>query len=355
MRKLIGFCVLCGFSLLGLAGCKKQGELPVADTPTNPVTDSPTDIPTVIPTGVQETGNGETWEMEEGKGSLVVGTYYAAYLDEEGRLHILYDTAGVTKDVDLEKRYTGLGVDRTLLVVIDEEGKAWASYPETPEEVEKELEESIKETIEAGGNWGSSHRDPDMMRSLAGLSGIRQLICSYLFDYDAVLEDGTVVSYRNNRSQRTPEELQGAKQIAASIAGGMAGIKEDGTFVFTPMYDLTRQRKLEKWPKLKQLYGGSYFVGIKEDGTIIAEDPELDYLINTIEKWSDIIRLSVAADTVVGLRADGTVVAVCTLGNDRGQCAVEEWRDIVTVDTNGRVTVGVREDGSFVRTEEKER
>lgn len=246
MRKLIGFCVLCGFSLLGLGGCKKQGELPVADTPTNPVTDSPTDIPTVIPTGVQETGNGETWEMEEGKGSLVVGTYYAAYLDEEGRLHILYDTAGVTKDVDLEKRYTGLGVDRTLLVVIDEEGKAWASYPETPEEVEKELEESIKETIEAGGNWGSSHRDPDMMRSLAGLSGIRQLICSYLFDYDAVLEDGTVVSYRNNRSQRTPGELQGAKQIAASIAGGMAGIKEDGTFVFTPMYDLTRQRKLEK-------------------------------------------------------------------------------------------------------------
>lgn len=62
-----------------------------------------------------------------------------------------------------------------------------------------------------------------------------------------------------------------------------------------------------------------------------------------------------AADTVVGLRADGTVVAVCTLGNDRGQCAVEEWRDIVTVDTNGRVTVGVRKDGSFVRTEEKER
>lgn len=336
--------------------------LPATDAPTNPVTGSPTTIPTVvpttlptvIPTAVQEVTGGEVWETKEGNGSLVVGTSYAAYLDEEGKLHILYDTAGVTEGVDLEKKYSGLGVDRSCLVTIDEEGKAWASYPETPEEVEKTLYESIKEAVEAGGNWGCSNRDPDMMRSLAGLSGIRQLICYYRFDYNAVLEDGTVVSRMRNREQHTYKELQGAKQIATSIAGGMAGIKEDGTFVFTPMYDLIRQRKLEKWPKLKQLCGGSYFAGLKEDGTVIAEDPELDYLINTIEKWSDITRLAAASDTIAGLKADGTVVAVCTSGNDRGQCAVREWRDIVAVDTNGRVTVGVRKDGSFVTTEETE-
>lgn len=369
MKKLRGFCALCVLSLIGLAGCKKQEEnilsvtdMPVADTPVNPVTDSltstptvnPTVVPTVVPTGVQEAMEGETWETENGKGSLVVGDSYAAYLDEEGKLHILYDTAGVTEGVDLEKRYTGLGVDRTQLITIDEEGKAWVSYPKTPEEVEKELEETLEEVREAGGNWGCSNVDPNMMRSLAELSGIRQLICRYLLDYDAVLEDGTVISYRSNRSQRTCAELQGARQIASSLGGAMAGIKEDGTLVFTSL-ELLRQRTLEQWPKLRQLCGDGYFAGLKADGTVISEDSELDYLINTKKKWSDIIRLAAKSGTIVGLKADGTVVAVCKLGQDRGQCAVEEWRDIVAVDTNGRVTVGVREDGSFVKTEEKKR
>ena len=51
---------------------------------------------------------------------------------------------------------------------------------------------------------------------------------------------------------------------------------------------------------------------------------------------------------VVGLRSDGTVVAV---GRDKeGQCSVSGWTDIVAVAAGGYHTVGLRSDGTVVAT-----
>ena len=48
----------------------------------------------------------------------------------------------------------------------------------------------------------------------------------------------------------------------------------------------------------------------------------------------------------VGLRSDGTVVAVGF--NDYGQCDVEQWTDIVAISAGGWHTVGLKSDGSIV-------
>lgn len=53
-------------------------------------------------------------------------------------------------------------------------------------------------------------------------------------------------------------------------------------------------------------------------------------------------------DSFVGLKEDGTVVAVCKTGTNQNQCEVEEWKDIIAIGTNGKVTVGIRKDGSVV-------
>ncbi len=279
--------------------------------------------------------------------TVVAGDQYAAYLDEEGYLHILYDTAGVTEGVDLEKKYTGLGADRSRLVTIDEDGKPWASYPYTADEVQQQLDELHEEIMAAGGTFGATQRDPHMMRAFAELSGVRQIICDYPYRYVVLLEDGTVT----NSDQGIYENLQGEKIRSIADAGGAtAGIKEDGTVVFTPIkWDLLRQKKLEEWPeKLKQICAGSYFVGLKEDGTVIAEDVTLNYLINTVEQWNNITKLAAAGDTVIGLREDGTVAAVCTWQSDRGQCDVDNWTDVIAVNTNGSVTVGITKDGKVL-------
>jgi hypothetical protein len=56
--------------------------------------------------------------------------------------------------------------------------------------------------------------------------------------------------------------------------------------------------------------------------------------------------ISIGGDYTVGLKADGTVVAV---GNNKdGQCNVSGWRDIVAVFTGAHYTVGLKADGTVV-------
>ena len=293
---------------------------------------------------------GKEEEVPKREVTVVVGNDYAAYLDEEGKLHVVYDEAGVTEGVDFNKTYQGLGTDRTRLVTIDEEGKLWASYPYTADEVQKQIDELFEEISSAGGNMGASHRDPEMMRAFAKVTDARQIVCDYPYDYVVLLADGTVV----DDGGYVYEALQGVTSFAGDIDGVKLGLKEDGTLVIPEMGDLLRKKKLDEWPeKLAQLCAGSnYFVGLREDGTVIAEDTELNYLINDIEQWSGITKLASAGGTVAGIKEDGTVVAVCKNGTDKGQCAVEDWTDIVAIDTNGRVTVGIKADGSVVTTKE---
>lgn len=281
-----------------------------------------------------------------------VGDGFAAYLDETGKIHIIYDNDGKTTGIDLEKKYIGFGEERSWLVVIDEEGKAWTSYPYTADEVDAQIYESMKMAADAGGNYGMGVRDPNTMRTMEALSEIKQLSCDYAISYCALLEDGTVFLHERGRGQELLEAFQGASQIAVAKWGGVAGIKEDGSFLFSNISEWTREAVLKKWTELelKQICGGDYFVGLKEDGTVIAEEGILNYRMNAIEQWHDIMRIAVGGGTVVGLKANGTVVAVCTPDTDKGQCNVDQWTDIVAVDTNGSVTVGMKKDGSIVYT-----
>lgn len=344
MKKIQRIAILCGLGLTLLMGSKVWTEKSIAA----PGAPTDTDMPDNVTAG--------TKTSVERKGSLVVGYNYAAYLDEGGKLHILYDSEGVTQGVDLEKTYTGLGVDRSALVTIDEEGKLWGYYQFTEEEVEQITQEALQDAAENEGNVGCGSRpSSEVMRSFAELSGVRRIISSYPIKYVALLEDGTLIEHDSMLVQTVDESFQGVKEYTSPEAGGSAELQEDGTIVFALMTgDLLREKKLkEEWPsKLKQICSGGYFVGLKEDGTVIAEDPELNYLINIEEQWSDVTYLAAASDTVVGLKTDGKVVAVCKLGSDRGQCAVAEWKDIVAVDTNGRFTVGIKEDGTVVATGE---
>lgn len=190
------------------------------------------------------------------------------------------------------------------------------------------------------------------MRTMEALSGIQQLVCDYTRDYYALLEDGTVLMHEHGMGQEILEAFQGVSQIAVARSGEIAGIKTDGRFMFTRTSDYARQLILGKWAelKLKQVCGGDFFVGLKEDGTVVAEEPMLNYKINTIEQWSNVIKIAVESGTVVGLKSDGTVVAACTPDTDNGQCNVNQWTDIVAVDTNGSITVGIKKDGSVVYT-----
>ena len=65
-----------------------------------------------------------------------------------------------------------------------------------------------------------------------------------------------------------------------------------------------------------------------------------------MSEWHDIVALSAGANHTVGLKSDGTVIAVG--GNLNGQCNVEDWKDIVSVSAGAYHTVGLKADGTAI-------
>ena len=103
----------------------------------------------------------------------------------------------------------------------------------------------------------------------------------------------------------------------------------------------------ERISKYRVLFSAGYWhtVGLKADGTVVAvgynDKGQCDF-----EGWKDIVAVSAGYWHTVGLKADGTVVAVGD--NDKGRCDVEGWKDIVAVSVGWDYTVGLKADGSVV-------
>jgi alpha-tubulin suppressor-like RCC1 family protein len=69
-------------------------------------------------------------------------------------------------------------------------------------------------------------------------------------------------------------------------------------------------------------------VGLRSDGTVVAVGHNVFGQLN-IGEWRDIIQVSAGPYHTVGLRSDGTVVAVGY--NEAGECEVGDWTDITQI------------------------
>ena len=91
--------------------------------------------------------------------------------------------------------------------------------------------------------------------------------------------------------------------------------------------------------------GYDYTVGLKSDGTVVAVGDN-DFGQCKVGGWTDIVAVSAGRYHTVGLKADGTVVAV---GDSfGGLCNVSRWTGIVAVSAGYRHTVGLKADGTVV-------
>ncbi len=115
------------------------------------------------------------------------------------------------------------------------------------------------------------------------------------------------------------------------------------------------QRNVGSWTDITAIAGGAYHsVGLKSDGTVVAvgavEDPMSTYDFGQLNvgSWSDIIAIATHGIHTAGLKSDGTVVAVGY--NYNGQRNVESWSDIAQIAMGHRHTVGLKSDGTVVAT-----
>ena len=153
--------------------------------------------------------------------------------------------------------------------------------------------------------------------------------------------DGTVVATgKNENGQCDISEWKDIVSISVDIQTTY-GLKKDGTVIDTGDYNsFENARNVCALEKQKGEYaivsnGKLYDYYLDEN-----DDAECQLL-----KWENLVSVSYNHHAV-GLKVDGTVVAVDTLGEDEeGKCNVENWSNVVAVYADTSVTFGITEDG----------
>lgn len=155
--------------------------------------------------------------------------------------------------------------------------------------------------------------------------------------------------------------LWDAAAVRETISSGeyhTVALKTDGTAIATDAkgsphsngqvaYDNDpEQCNVSGWTDIVATSAGRFHtVGLKVDGTVVAVGDVSEGQCS-VSNWTDIVAVSANGNYTVGLKSDGTVVAIG--GNSRGQCNVDKWTDIVAVSAGYYHTVGLKADGTVV-------
>ena len=228
-------------------------------------------------------------------------------------------------------------------------------------------------TVVAAGDMSYSMSDINSWADVNGLAAANGSVWSGLIV--GLRTDGTVVT-----SHQGYFDLSNWSNIVSVSAGRRlaAGLRANGTVAST-----LEQQELNNWTDIVAISAGgntffnNHIVGLRSDGTVLSvgshgthiPHSELisDYTFipdNRLEvnDWTDIIAISAGDSHTVGLRADGTVVAVgssqslvwddnnyrdlITITDDR--LSVNDWADIIAIFAGGRSTFGLRADGTVI-------
>ncbi|HJD32190.1 MAG TPA: protein kinase [Candidatus Eisenbergiella stercorigallinarum] len=193
---------------------------------------------------------------------------------------------------------------------------------------------------------------PETPGEAAAWEGLSQIVTPWTYgDFAAGLfQDGTVrVLLPEEQGERMgglrkAEEWTGIKQLACA-QGSIFGLREDGS-VQALMANGAERELPDEWIDIAAIFSGPDVGAVRKDGTAVIDQPEdNEYGQKNVSGWENLTQLALSESHTVGLRADGTVVAVGS--NTSGQCDVEDWTDIVYVAASNDCTLGIRADGTL--------
>lgn len=164
------------------------------------------------------------------------------------------------------------------------------------------------------------------------LSDIMAVSCSE--DYFAFLQtDGTVIVV--GETENGQAEVDSWADIVAISAGEyhVVGLKADGTVVSTQINveneDVTDDNTEENIEEnIEENADENAEENTEEDQDGNQSEQELDFGQTQVEEWENIIAIFASETHTVGLKADGTLVAVGN--NEYAQCEVSTWSNIKT-------------------------
>lgn len=146
--------------------------------------------------------------------------------------------------------------------------------------------------------------------------------------------------------QRLADIRQKNKAAQRRITEGLCGLyalKSDGTVLSSSRKDL---REASTWENIVEISTRWFhIVGLKADGTVVATGKNNDGRCD-VSQWNHITSVAAGDCHSVGLKEDGSVVAVGS--NKHGQCNVTGWTDIKEIAAGSECTVGLKKDGKVV-------
>ena len=154
-----------------------------------------------------------------------------------------------------------------------------------------------------------------------------------LSEYEDAAERASAIYFTKAQSL-----LAAGDNTGAAIAFGQVGDYQDA-----------KQQSMDLWNTFAVREtvgtGNSHTVGLKADGTVVAVGNNRDGQCD-VSGWANIVAISAGYSYTVGLKADGTVVAVGY--NKSGRCDVSGWENIVAISAGFWHTVGLKSDGTVV-------
>lgn len=173
--------------------------------------------------------------------------------------------------------------------------------------------------------------------------------------------DGTVVTAQRSSYDYRIDASEW-RDIVAVAAGEhyIVGLRADGT-VTAQGHNGDGQIDIDDWENIIAIDAGwRHTVGLDSYGNVhiagYASENLLGYIEDEKELWTDLVNTSAGGGGgdylrtfVVGLKADGTAVAVGA--NEQGQCNIDEWSDLIAISAGDYHTVGLKSDGTVLTTD----
>lgn len=146
------------------------------------------------------------------------------------------------------------------------------------------------------------------------------------------------------RHQEIVKEWYGIKQIAVGFSNIM-GLTEAGTVLYHSVDGFTNTHFYDNCTDVVQVdcyshyYGTDSSAALHKDGTVSSDT------FDGVEKWTDIIQISVGADIIVGLKKDGTIEMV---DHRNERYAAIEWKNLACIECKFFNIVGITKDGKIL-------
>lgn len=108
------------------------------------------------------------------------------------------------------------------------------------------------------------------------------------------------------------------------------------------------KRHISNWTDIISVAVGHYHtVGLKSNGTVIAIGEWCGHPV-FVDNWTEIVAIAAGWTHAVGLKSNGTVFV--TDSNNSNRYDVSNWRDIVAVSAGWDCVIGLKSDGTVVAT-----